>query len=270
MGDRDGEWSVGRRETAREREGDAQTQVGVTQSQADDAQGGGRRARQADAGSAPRSVSRTTTSTTAWRVTRAIHEHFGTECTIDQLAGAMDSTAKSGTFRLRVSTARIFGFVTTSRGGVALTDLGQAIVDETREKDARARAFLQVPLYHAIHEKYRGNILPPTAALESEMTSLGVATKQSDKARQAFDRSAQQAGFYEHGRNRLILPGRSWCSSGSSTAAWSLGRRRSTPRRHGKRWRWPSNDASPVYRGTPTDASRAEDRLACTRASDMA
>ena len=193
-------------ETAREREGDAQTQVGVTQSQADDAQG--------EEGEPAKQTRERSKISFPYNdlddgvvVARAIYEHFGTECTIDQLAGAMKSTANSGTFRIRVSTARIFGFVTTSRGEVALTDLGQAIVDRAREKDARAHAFLNVPLYRAIYEKYRGNVLPPAAALESEMKSLGVATKQGDKARLAFDRSAQQAGFYEHGKNRLIKPG---------------------------------------------------------------
>jgi hypothetical protein len=48
---------------------------------------------------------------------------------------------------------------------------------------------------------------PPTAALEREIVGHGVAEKQKDKARQVFERSADQAGFFEHGRNRLVMPG---------------------------------------------------------------
>jgi hypothetical protein len=37
--------------------------------------------------------------------------------------------------------------------------------------------------------------------------ALGVAGTLSDTARRALDRSAEQAGFYEAGRDRLVLPG---------------------------------------------------------------
>jgi hypothetical protein len=35
---------------------------------------------------------------------------------------------------------------------------------------------------------------------------LGVAKKQTDKARQTFQRSAQQAGFFAYGQDRLVMP----------------------------------------------------------------
>ena len=42
--------------------------------------------------------------------------------------------------------------------------------------------------------------------LENEMATLGVARKQTDKARQTFHRSAQQAGFFWAGPDRLVTP----------------------------------------------------------------
>jgi hypothetical protein len=39
------------------------------------------------------------------------------------------------------------------------------------------------------------------------MVELGVSSKQKDKARQVFERSADQAGFFAHGRDRLVQPG---------------------------------------------------------------
>jgi len=87
-----------------------------------------------------------------------------------------------------------------------LTELGREISEDAGDVSARARAFLAVPLYRAIFDKYKGHLLPPAKALEREMQSLGVSSKQTDKARQAFERSARQAGFHESGDDRLVMP----------------------------------------------------------------
>ncbi len=47
----------------------------------------------------------------------------------------------------------------------------------------------------------------PDSALEAEMETLGVAPKQKAKARQGFQRSAEQAKRFGRGRDRLVLPG---------------------------------------------------------------
>jgi len=51
-------------------------------------------------------------------------------------------------------------------------------------------------------------VLPPRpAALQKTLVDFGVAPKQGERARQAFDRSATQAGFFDQGgRDRLIRP----------------------------------------------------------------
>jgi hypothetical protein len=43
--------------------------------------------------------------------------------------------------------------------------------------------------------------------MERDMVRLGVSEKVKDRARQVFERSAEQAGFCEHGKNRLVMPG---------------------------------------------------------------
>jgi hypothetical protein len=53
---------------------------------------------------------------------------------------------------------------------------------------------------------YKGYTLPPPKALEREMMSFGVAPKQAERARRAFERSAQQAGFLMQGSDRLVKP----------------------------------------------------------------
>lgn len=142
----------------------------------------------------------------AVRFVRSVHEVGGKSATIDQVAGYLKQTPKSGAFRLRSSYPRVFGLTETDRGSIVLTSLGLRIIDATQEKAARVEAFLHVPLYKAIFEQYKGYQLPPPAALEREMQKLGVSSKQTDKARQVFDRSARQAGFTWAGSDRLVMP----------------------------------------------------------------
>lgn len=142
-------------------------------------------------------------------VARAIKESTGTTpCQYDMLAAKLGVSMQSSGFRVRLSSAKMFGLIETGRGeGTAtLTPLGRQIVDPARERDAKAQAFLQVELYKKLYDDHLGDTLPPAAALEREMAVLGVAAKQTDRARQAFERSAETAGFFEHGRDRLIKP----------------------------------------------------------------
>jgi hypothetical protein len=113
----------------------------------------------------------------------------------------------SGAFRLKVAAAKTFGLITTGQGSISLTNLGREIVDPAKLAQARVEAFLTVPLYGEIHRKYIGILLPNAVGLEREIAELGVAPKQTDKARQAFMRSAQRAGFFSEGNNKLVRPG---------------------------------------------------------------
>ncbi|KAB2910262.1 MAG: hypothetical protein F9K29_25225 [Hyphomicrobiaceae bacterium] len=143
-------------------------------------------------------------------VSAAIHKTCGSSvCQHDQLAAELGLSMNSSGFRTRLSTARTFGLIETDRagGGVRLTQLGEMIVDDQRAREAKAKAFLAVPLYKAVYELYRGKVLPPAAAaIERQMADLGVAQKQTGRARQAFERSAQIGGYFEHGKDRLVAP----------------------------------------------------------------
>lgn len=141
----------------------------------------------------------------AVKIAKAIANNAGVSCALDQLAAYL-GVSISGPFRLRVSNARMFGITNNEKGAVNLTDLGRMIADPKTESAARADAFLNVELYKALFEKYRGFALPSAAGLEREMQNLGVSAKQTDKARQTFTRSARQAGFFAHGEDRLVRP----------------------------------------------------------------
>lgn len=140
-------------------------------------------------------------------VAQAIFEHGGQQGTTDQLAAWLKhETVESGTFKIKILAARMFGLVRSDGDTISLTDLGSQIVDPKTEHLARAQAFLRVPLYRAIYEKYKGHLLPGDTALEAEMVTLGVASKQKARARQGFQRSAEQANLFALGKDRLVLP----------------------------------------------------------------
>lgn len=142
----------------------------------------------------------------AIEVAEAIHKNAGTECTRSQLAAFLNQSPKGGSFRLKIATASHFGLVKSSQGKVRLTDLGREIVDPAREAQARVQAFYNIPLYKQIYDMYEGHRLPPARGLEQTIAHLGVSDKQKDKARQAFQRSAKQAGFFHYQSDRLVQP----------------------------------------------------------------
>jgi hypothetical protein len=64
-----------------------------------------------------------------------------------------------------------------------------------------------VPLFRRVYEEFKGKQLPPRPhGLEQAFVKFGVATKQANYARLAFDKSAEQAGFFAAGPDRLIEP----------------------------------------------------------------
>jgi len=140
---------------------------------------------------------------------QAIHGNVGLgDCDDAQLAAWTNQSVKSSTFRVQLAAARLFGLMGTDGSGRhRLTELGRMIVDPNKAREARARAFLMVPLFKAVFESYNGGVLPPPAALARDMVGLGVAEKTKDRARQVFERSADQAGFFASGRDRLVMPG---------------------------------------------------------------
>lgn len=145
---------------------------------------------------------------TAVQLAKTLYQNAGDRADLDQLSAWLGHQAvDGGAFGIKVATARTFGLVETEGKRILLTPLGRQIVNPSQEKQARATAFLNVPLYKILFDDYRGHLLPPNVGLERVMQEKGVASKQTDRARQTFQRSAEQAGFFELGRDKLVLPG---------------------------------------------------------------
>lgn len=143
----------------------------------------------------------------ATEVARAVYNRSGLgSCDLDELAAEMGQVI-SGTFRVKIGAARTFNLIDKDgRGAVKLSDLGRSIITDDGAAAAKVEAFMAVPLYSKLYDAYKGQKLPPMKALEREMAALGVAVKQTDKARQAFERAAKQAGFFDAGNDRLVRP----------------------------------------------------------------
>ncbi|MCY3828730.1 MAG: hypothetical protein OXF89_06310 [Rhodospirillaceae bacterium] len=142
-------------------------------------------------------------------VAKAIHKNVGLgECADDQLAPWLGLSPKSSGYRTRISAAKMFGLIEgVPSAAYKLADLGLRVVDSTQQSVAKSEAFLRVPLFNAVYERFRGNALPGPTGLESEFVSLGVPQKQTSKARWAFEKSAQSAGYFHKGNDRLVKPG---------------------------------------------------------------
>jgi hypothetical protein len=139
-------------------------------------------------------------------VAGVLQQDCGGTASHDQLAGALGSTTKSGSFRMKVAAARTFGLMEATRGNLKLSALGRRLVDPDTQAAARVEAFLHVPLFRKAFEEYQGGMLPSDKGLEKSMADWGVSVKQTAKARQALHRSADHAGFFRMGRNRLVKP----------------------------------------------------------------
>lgn len=144
----------------------------------------------------------------AVEMAQTIHEKAGSSCETDELAAWMGQTATGGTFRTRLGAARLFGLIDTNQGRATLTQLGRDVLDNSGgDRAARVKAFLNVELFSLMYDKFKGNALPPSAAIERQMGEMGVSPKQLERARQTFMKSAIYAGFIDAASGRFVKPG---------------------------------------------------------------
>lgn len=137
----------------------------------------------------------------------ALHNSYGEKCTLDQLAAASGHQGtRSGAFLRKFAAAQIFGLIKKEGDVVSLTAIGESYVDPVASTTGKAEAFLSVELFSVTFNSFKGRILPPDAGLENFFKEKGVAEKQTTVARQVFRRSAEQAGFFKHGKDRLVAP----------------------------------------------------------------
>ena len=141
-------------------------------------------------------------------VARAVHQS-GVALSRDQIAGALKVASGSGNFSIKLGAARMFNLLEAVGGKYQLTETGHNVLssNETEAQMGRRDAFLSVPLYKRAFSEFRGRTLPGRPlGLEQSFVSFGVAPKQKTRARWAFESSAQFAGFFAGGKDRLVEP----------------------------------------------------------------
>jgi len=139
-------------------------------------------------------------------IAKGVHVVGGNSCQVDQLAAHLQQKSDAPKFRQKLGTSKMFGLISYASGTVALTPLGSRVCDPHQEAAAKAEAFMLIPLYKQVYEQFKGGNLPPVSGLENAMANMGVAPKQKSNARQVFQRSAMQAGYFAYGQNRLVPP----------------------------------------------------------------
>lgn len=158
----------------------------------------------------------------AVEIASTLHSRAGSSCEAKELAAWMNQSASGGTFRTRLSAARMFGLTENAQSRVTLTQLGRDIIPASgNDRAAAVTAFLNVELFRVMYEQHKGNILPPPSAIERQMIGLGVSPKQKERARQTFIKSAHFAGFLDPASGRFIKPGNGAPKAESATPSQS-------------------------------------------------
>lgn len=152
----------------------------------------------------------------AVEVASVIHERAGGVADTAQLALMLDySGVSNGSFRTRVSAAKMFGVIEdTDDRKLRVSARGRRIVAPITTPDgraARAEAFLAVELFRLVFDRFKGTTLPEVVGLRNLLLNeyRVVPDRVGPTVRILLD-SAQQAGLFDAGgagnRSRLTLP----------------------------------------------------------------
>lgn len=146
-------------------------------------------------------------------VAKVVHDRGGGQCARDLVAAALGySTTKSGAFNSRISAAKQFGLVRVEGDIVSTTDKAITILHPVMDLDAtigRRDAFLSVPIFQKVYEKFKGSSLPQESGLQNFFKSeFKISDERLKPAVRVMLASAEQAGFFAAaGNTRLIAPG---------------------------------------------------------------
>ena len=108
--------------------------------------------------------------TTALDIARRVEESGGGSLTEETLAINLGLSAKSSGFRLKSLAARQFQLISKQGDTLITTPVSKAIFKPTSGEDAQRgyrEAFLSIPLFQAVAERYRGQRLPDSQTLRN-------------------------------------------------------------------------------------------------------
>jgi len=136
-------------------------------------------------------------------VARTIRDQGGGSADQPHLASFLSySSTKSGAFITRIAAARIFGLVENRDRFLIPTQLARTIIapEHPGRDDLRARfeAFMHVPLYRSLYERYKDGQLPPEMGFRNALeTHYDIPRNRTQLAYRVLMDSADQAGLFE-------------------------------------------------------------------------
>ena len=107
---------------------------------------------------------------TALDIARRVEEGGAGNLTEDSLAVELGLSVKSSGFRLKSLTARQFQLLNKQGDALIVTPTAKAILKPTSNADALngyRQAFMAIPLFRAVAERYRGQYLPDSRSLRN-------------------------------------------------------------------------------------------------------
>ncbi len=146
-------------------------------------------------------------------VAKAVWNRGGGTCAPDAMATYLHySTTKSGAYLTRMSAAKMFGLIETQRGRISVTERAKAIISPVMPEDARQAkvdAFMGVPLFKAIFDRFKGKTIPQEMGLRNLLQNeFHIVPDRVAPAYKVLMASAEFAGFFETSgdKTKLIAP----------------------------------------------------------------
>jgi hypothetical protein len=147
------------------------------------------------------------------KVAEVIYKNGGGHCTPAQLAAWLDyKSTGSGTYNMRFYAAKHFGLIDSARGVISTTQRGKDILAPVMPEDAvkaKVEAFMSIPLFASVHDKFKGQTLPPEMGMKNLLqNTYKIVPERVTQALRVLMNSAEQAGFFSisQDRSRMIPP----------------------------------------------------------------
>ena len=135
------------------------------------------------------------------------YHQAGGSTPLDELATRLGyPNENSGAFRNRTASAKKYRAASSGGGRIVITPLGMSFLDPAKRGQALVTAWMNIPEFKALFDRYKGRRLPGPAEMERDFFNLGVGETRLADARRIFLSSAQTASLLNAQTRRLEIP----------------------------------------------------------------
>src|SRR5438128_8216900 len=129
-----------------------------------------------------------------------IYELAGSDASYDVVGRITSNSPGSSVFARKLITLKNYGLIVDENRTVKLTDTGRQIAtprSSTERALALKQAFLSVPLYARVYDKFKGRLLPPDEFLINTFIEYVPTKELATTWMDGFKKSAKKAGLLE-------------------------------------------------------------------------